>query len=137
MNYTLSIRTFATLGVLATTGLVPGLSYAEVFVISNSGTQISPGEIKDVFTGEKQVAGSTKLVPVDNAPVQAAFLSTVIKVEADRYKSIWTKKSFREGLVAPAVKSGDGEVLDFVRNTPGAVGYVGSTPSGVNVIQKF
>ena len=37
----------------------------------------------------------------------------------------------------PPVKSGDAEVLDFVRKTPGAVGYVGSAPSGVTVIQKY
>lgn len=113
------------------------LAHADVFVISNSAVQISPGEIKDVFTGEKQVAGSTKLVPVDNATAQAAFLSTALKMEADRYKSIWTKKSFREGMVPPVVKSGDTEVLDFVKKTPGGVGYVSSQPSGVNVIQKY
>lgn len=137
MNHTFSIGSLVAAGVIASTGLVSNLAHAELFVISNSGTQISSGEIKDVFTGEKQVAGPTKLIPVDNGPAQAAFLSTVVKVEADRYKSIWTKKSFREGLISPAVKSGDSEVIEFVRKTPGALGYVGSQPSGVNMIQKY
>ncbi|MCX7173692.1 MAG: phosphate ABC transporter substrate-binding protein [Proteobacteria bacterium] len=118
-------------------GLASGHVLADVFVICNSGTQIAAGEIKDVFTGEKQLAGSTKLVPVDNGPAQSAFLASVLKIDAARYGTIWTKKSFREGLTQPAVKSGDGEVLDFVRKTPGAVGYVTSQPSGVNIIQKF
>ena len=90
-----------------------------------------------MFTGEKQVAGSTKLIPVDNGAVQEAFLSTALKMDSARYKTIWTKKSFREGMNAPAMKSGDTEVLDFVRKTPGAVGYVSSQPSGVNIIQKY
>lgn len=112
------------------------LAHAELFVIANSGTQVTAGEIREVFTGDKQLAGSTKLVPVDNAPAQEAFLS-VLKMDLGRYNTIWTKKSFREGLTAPAVKSGDNEVLDFVRKTPGAVGYVSSPPSGVTVVHKY
>ena len=114
-----------------------GFAHAELYVIINSATQIGAGDIKDVFTGEKQVSGSTKLIPVDNGAIQEAFLSTVLKLESARYKSIWTKKSFRDGMTAPAIKSGDSEVLEFVRKTPGAIGYVGSPPSGVTVVQKY
>ncbi|MCK9283257.1 MAG: phosphate ABC transporter substrate-binding protein [Rhodocyclaceae bacterium] len=110
---------------------------AEVFVICNSGVQIAAPEIKEVFTGDKQFAGTLKLNPVDNGPLQAAFLSAVLKLDTLRYNMIWTKKSFREGINPPPVKSGDSDVLDFVRKTPGAIGYVSSAPSGVTVIQKF
>ena len=113
------------------------LAHAEVYVISNSATPITAGEIKEVFTGDKQLAGSIKLVPVDNAASQEDFLSSALKMDVSRYNTIWTKKSFRDGLTAPPVKSGDSEVLDFVRKTPGAVGYVKSQPSGVNLIQKY
>ncbi len=112
-------------------------AHADVFVISNPGTQIAAGEVKEVFTGEKQFAGPTKLIPVDNGPAQEAFLSAVLRMEGSRYNTIWTKKSFREGLNPPAVKSGDTEVADFVRRTPGAVGYVTSQPNGVNVVHKY
>lgn len=134
MRPTLSIQALA--ACLLVVASLP--THADVFAIANPGTQVAPGEIKDVFTGEKQVAGSIKLIPVDNASAQEAFLSHALKMESARYKSIWQKKSFREGLVAPAVKSGDTEVLDFVRKTPGAVGYVGgSEPTGVTIIQKY
>jgi hypothetical protein len=106
---------------------------ADVVVISNSGTSISAGEVKDVFLGEKQFAGSTKLVPVDNAALQESFLSKFMNMAGDKYNSMWTKKSFRDGLTPPAVKSGDADVIDFVKKTPGAVGYVSSAPAGVNV----
>lgn len=110
---------------------------AEVFVIAHPGTQLAGGDIREVFVGDKQFAGTVKLVPVDNATAQEAFLSGVLKMEAGRYSTLWAKKSFRESLVPPAVKSGDAEVLDYVRKTPGAVGYVTSSPSGVTVIQKY
>lgn len=106
---------------------------ADAVVISNSGITISAGEVKDIFLGEKQFAGSTKLIPVDNASLQASFLSKYMNMAADKYNSMWTKKSFRDGLTPPAVKSGDADVIDYVKRTPGAVGYVTAAPAGVNV----
>lgn len=128
-------KSFCILGLVL--GLMSFQLHAEVFVICNSGVQISAAEIKEIFTGDKQFAGAVKLVPIDNASTQAAFLAGALRMDTVRYNTIWTKKSFREGLNPPPMKSGDGEVLDFVRKTPGAVGYVSSAPSGVTVIQKF
>jgi ABC-type phosphate transport system substrate-binding protein len=59
-----------------------------------------------------------------------------MQMDAAKYNNIWTKKSFRDGLTPPAVKSGDAEVTEFVKRTPGAVGYVSSTPAGVKIIQN-
>lgn len=110
---------------------------AEVVVIANSGTQIAPADVADIFLGEKQFAGPTKLVPVDNGPQQESFLSKVLKLDSGKYNNKWAKKSFRDGLNPPAVKSGDAEVIEYVKRTPGAVGYVGTSPAGVTVIQKY
>lgn len=116
--------------------LLPQLANAaDVVVISHPGTSISAGDVKDVFLGEKQFASGTKLVPVDNASLQDNFLSKFLDMAASKYTSAWTKKSFRDGLTPPAMKSGDAEVIDFVKRTPGAVGYVSSAPSGVNVVK--
>lgn len=109
----------------------------QVVVIANSGTQISAADVSDVFLGEKQFAGSTKLVPVDNGPLQDAFLAKVLKLESGKYNGKWAKKSFRDGLNPPPVKSGDAEVIEYVKRTPGAVGYVGSSPGGVSIVQKY
>lgn len=109
-------------------------AYADdVVVITNPGVTISADDIKDIFTGEKQFAGSTKLIVVDNASTQGSFLSKFLKMDTAKYNNIWTKKSFRDGLTPPAVKSSDAEVTEYVRRTPGAVGYVSSAPAGVNV----
>jgi hypothetical protein len=116
-----------------------GTSYAaaDVYVVAHSSVQISGGDVREVFLGDKQFAGPIKLVPVDNGPQQEQFLSRALKIDGHKYNSTWTKKSFREGLNPPAVKSGDAEVIEFVKRTPGAIGYVGSAPSGVLVVQKF
>jgi ABC-type phosphate transport system substrate-binding protein len=115
---------------------VQSANAGEVVVISHPDTMISAGEIKDVFLGEKQFAGSTKLVVIDNASAQSGFLSKFMQMDAAKYNNIWTKKSFRDGLTPPAVKSGDAEVAEFVKRTPGAVGYVSTIPTGVKIIQN-
>lgn len=137
MTTKLSLRALIAAFGITGAGLASLPAYADLFVISNSATQIDAGDIKDIYKGDKQFIGSTKLIPVDNGPSQEAFLANVLKMDAPRYNTIWTKKSFREGLNPPSVKSGDTEVLDYVRKTPGAVGYVGSSPNGVNVVHKY
>jgi len=108
---------------------------AGIVIISNSNTSVSADDVRDIFLGEKQFAGSTKLIVIDNAALQSTFLTQVMHMDASKYNGIWTKKSFRDGLTPPAVKSGDAEVIEFIKRTPGSVGYVSSAPTGVNVIQ--
>ena len=117
--------------------LCASASAAGLVVITNPAVRLSDDDVRDVYLGEKQVAGSVKLVPVDNASAQAAFLAQVIKLDAGKYATAWTKKSFRDGLNPPAVKSSDAEVTDFVKRTPGAVGYVAAAPAGggVNIVK--
>ncbi len=110
---------------------------ADVYVIANPGVQLSADEAREAFVGDKQFAGSVKLVPLDNAAAQPEFLSKVLGMDATRYNALWVKKGFRDGLVAPAVKASDLEIVAGVRATPGAIGYVTSAPTGVTVIRKY
>jgi ABC-type phosphate transport system substrate-binding protein len=127
----------AALAVLANLLFAAPALAADVYVIANSALTLSADDVRDVFLGEKQIAGGTKLTPMDNASLQAAFLEKVIKADAAKYGTIWTKKGFRDGLNPPTVKSGDAEVIASVKSNPGAVGYVSSAPAGVKVVQKY
>lgn len=109
----------------------------DLFVIAHPGVNLRADEIQDVYIGDKQFAGSQKLIVTDNASVQSDFLGKVIKIEGKRYNSLWVKKSFRDGLTIPAVKGGDAEVIAFVKNNPGAIGYVSAMPDGVKALAKF
>lgn len=132
-DYKTSISAFALSVMLAG----PAMAVADVYVIAHSSVQLGAGDVREVFLGNMQFAGGAKLQPVDNGPAQGEFLSKAVKMEPDRYNAAWTKKTFRDGVNAPPVKSGDAEVLEFVKRTPGAVGYVTSAPSGVTVVQKY
>ncbi|SRR6266516_709410 len=114
-----------------------GFASANLYVIANKATLITVEEIKDVFLGEKQFSGLVKLVPVDNASAQEEFVVKVLKMGINKYNGFWMKKSFREGINPPPGRSGDAEVMEFVRRTPGAIGYVRSAPKGVAVVNQY
>lgn len=108
---------------------------ADVVVIAHQGTNINAIDVREIFTGEKQFSGNTKLVGVDNASAQDSFCSKMLGMNTVKYANLWTKKSFREGLRPPDVKSSDAEVIEFVKRTPGAIGYVFTTPTGVEIVK--
>ena len=115
---------------------VPATAADGLVIITNPTIRLNADDVRDVFLGEKQIAGGVKLVPVDNSSVQTAFLARVIKLDEIKYAAAWIKKSFRDGLTPPAVKTNDTEVSEFVRRVPGAVGYVSTVPAdGVVVIR--
>ena len=115
-------------------GPVPGFGGE---VIAHPSSNLTAADVRNVFIGEKQLSGDLKVVPVDNGPAQAEFVAKVLQMEVPKYAALWTKKSFREGLTAPSIKGSDAEVIAFVKATPGAVGYVNTSASGVKVLQKF
>lgn len=117
---------------------LPATSIADVYVIANPTATVSAGDIKDIFLGEKQLSGSTKLAPIDNSAAQSEFLAKVMQLDSIKYDSLWTKKSFRDGVNPPAVKASDADVINAVKASPGGVGYITSAPPpGVTVVKKF
>jgi ABC-type phosphate transport system substrate-binding protein len=116
--------------------LAAGSAYAGDVIANISGT-LTADEVREIFVGDKLSAGGAKLIPMDNASAQAEFLAKVVKVDAAKYGTIWAKKGFRDGLNPPPVRGSDSEVVNAVKNTPGAIGYVSSAPAGVTVVLKY
>jgi hypothetical protein len=109
----------------------------DLYVVTSSSVTLGPDEIRDVFLGEKQFAGSVKLSPVENGSLQADFESRVLKVDAARYASIWSKKGFRDGLTPPPMRASDADVINAIKANPGTVGYVAKPTPDVKFIQKY
>ena len=111
-------------------GVVLGLgrmAYTEEFaVIVNATNAIEAGSIRDVFLGEKKFQGDIKLIPMHSSDekVKGAFLATFVKMSAKDYKAYMVKKVFQDGIMAPVAKSSPKEIVDFVAEEEGAVGYV-------------
>lgn len=122
---------------LASAPLALNASAGEVVVIASSGVSLTVDEVRDVFVGDKQLAGQLKLTPLDNIAAQEEFLRKVVKVNAGKYASIWAKKGFREGINPPPLRGSDAEVILAIKNSTGAIGYVSEAPADVKVILKY
>jgi hypothetical protein len=109
----------------------------DLYVVAGSGVVLSADEVREVFLGDKQFAGSVKLSPVDNASLQADFLAKAMKLDPARYASLWAKKGFRDGLSPPPVRGSDAEVLANIKANPGTIGYVSKPSADVKVIVKL
>lgn len=111
---------------------------ASLFVIANSGVELSAEEIKTVFKGDTEFSGSVKLDLTDNAAAQELFLTKVMDMDKSKYDAWWTKKSFRDGVNQPPSRGTDMEVIEFVKKTTGGIGYVVTQPpAGVKVIKQY
>ena len=112
---------------------------ADIFIVTSAEVKLSASDIREIYVGDMEFSGGLRLVPVDNQAVQAEFVARVLSMGLDRYNTLWTKKAFRDALNPPAVKPTDMEVLNFVRQNRGAIGYVSSPPrdKSVNVVGKF
>lgn len=110
----------------------------ELFVICNTGVSLQPGEVRDLFTGEKSFAGRVHLAPADNLASQALFLEKVLKLNPAKYASLWTKKAFRDGSNPPLLKNSDSEAIAYVAQTQGGCSYTAATPpASVVVVARF
>jgi hypothetical protein len=110
----------------------------DIYVVAND-PLLTAADIREIYLGEKEFSGGVRLTPVDNLLVQDAFLARVLSMNEQRYNSLWVRKSFRDGLNPPSVKASDAEVVFFVRQTRGAVGYLSSPPKDkdIRVIGKY
>lgn len=70
--------------------------------------------------------------PVDQvrtASVRQDFTRVVLKRTLAEVESFWTQAIFSGRAVPPPQKKNDDEVLAYVRDTPGAIGYVNASAS--------
>lgn len=131
------MRAFALVCMLSVAAMVPAHA-DELFVICNIGVSLQPGEVRDLFTGEKSFAGRVHLAPADNLASQALFLEKAMKLNPAKYASLWTKKAFRDGANPPLVKSSDSEAIAYVTQTQGGCSYTASPPpASVVVVARF
>jgi ABC-type phosphate transport system substrate-binding protein len=138
MKLTISLAQRGVLWAVMLFTAAPALAFADVYVIVYPGLNLTADDIKNIYTGEKELAESTKIRPQDNSSAREEFLKKVLQLDAAKYESLWTKKSFRDGINPPTVRASDAEVIAYVKSNPGAIGYVTTAPPGdVTVLKKF
>lgn len=100
---------------------------------------IDAATAQKVFLKQVNKVGGAAVTPVDLAPASAvreAFSKKVVGRPVGAVQQYWQQKIFSGGDVPPATKASDRDVLDFVKATPGAIGYVSASAGtdGVKVL---
>jgi ABC-type phosphate transport system substrate-binding protein len=124
----------------AAVGVAQAQSYKVIVNEGNGVEKLSEEQISDMLL--KKVTkweDGQKIVPVDlemGSELRETFSKDVHGKSVAAIKAYWQKKIFTGKGIPPVEKSGDQEVIEFVKNNSGAIGYISSrsSASGVKVI---
>ena len=122
-----------------------GFSQSTAFKVivnnNNSIEEINQSKLSDIFLKNSTMwQDYKKIVPVDldsDLKTRDAFSKSVHHKSVPAIKAYWQKKIFTGKGVPPVEKKSDAEVIEFVKENEGAIGYVssGSSAFGVKVIK--
>ena len=116
---------------------------ADVQVIVHPSSSLDSVTKKDVtrifFRQKTRWGNGERAKPIDQkrgAAVRKDFSENVLGRTLKQVDSYWNSQVFAGKATPPPTAASDQEVLDFVRSTPGGVGYVaaGTNTSGVKVL---
>lgn len=120
-------------------------SLAEVAVIVNpaNSNALSESDVSRAFLGKlKKFADGQAIEAVNSAAgnaVRIEFQQKALKKSAAQIKAYWSKRLF-SGKGKPLKElSTDQDIIDFVTNTPNAIGYIDSSKvtGSVKVIKTY
>ena len=102
----------------------------DVIIVVNpsiSISQISPAEVRDLFTGVRsRFSDGSRAVPVTlrGGPAHEVFLLKYVGDNPDEFSARWRKAVFTgQGSMLKECSS-ESTLLEYVAGTPGAIGYV-------------
>ncbi len=119
--------------------LVTGTASADVLIITNknvSEDSMSQDDIKNIFLGKKSKwKDKTKVhfVVSDNPDIHQTFLKSYVKKTPKQFKAYWKNMVFTGQGKKPKEFKSTEELLKYVEKTDGAIGYIDSDTTVVNV----
>lgn len=112
---------------------LPVVSLAgEIVIITNQNVPVSAldqTDLKQIFLGNKTSwdnGDAIIFVVQDETEASETFLKTYVKKSASQYNNYWKKQVFTGKGKAPESFSSEQDLVRFVSQTPGAIGYVSS-----------
>lgn len=129
--------------VLLQISVIAGGAEEKFILIANQSveqTSIKISEIQRVFLGKSSsFANGQKIVPVtlESGEVHEAFLKKCVKKSSSQYSTFWKQAIFTGQGIPPKSFASEDELLNYVAQTPGAIGYVSAktSPSNVKVLE--
>jgi ABC-type phosphate transport system substrate-binding protein len=115
-------------------------AYKVIVHPSNPTTQVSRLKLGEIFLKKmSRWPDGHPVMPVEpsgKSPVRQRFTLEIYGKQVIAISAYWQQMIFGGKGVPPPEKSNDADVVAFVRDTPGAIGYVwaGTDVSGVKVV---
>jgi ABC-type phosphate transport system substrate-binding protein len=122
LNFLLFVLTFLIGAVSAET--------REIAIIINTRSPInslSLEEVKGIYLGEIRLIRGRRFKPIDqheNKEIRQAFLKHVLEMSQASYLKHWIHRIFQEGIDAPILRENSSAVIETVRGSEEAIGYV-------------
>jgi ABC-type phosphate transport system substrate-binding protein len=121
--------------------LIPALSMAgDVMLIGNPSvpvSELSTYDVQNIFLGNKitwKDGSEVVFVIQKDSAGHEIFLKRHLNKTPAQFSSYWIKQVFTGKGLAPPSKADDQEVINFVSQTKGAIGYV-STDTGLDKVK--
>ena len=121
-------------------------AWADLVVIVNARSGVAAmtrNEIVHIFLGRNRLFFSgQEAVPVDlqgDHPLRAQFYRLLVGKELAEIDAYWSRQRFTGGVSPPVRLHGSEEVLDWVANRPGAIGFaeLSRTDARVRVVHNL
>lgn len=102
----------------------------EIAMIVNAGLDVGTvtlDDVREIYRGKIQFLGGKRLKPIDQSESQGirkAFLAEVLRLSKSDYTKHWMHLVFLEGTNAPVLRDDSAAVIQTIRDTEGAIGYV-------------
>ena len=116
---------------------------SSLIVIANPDTPaLSPEILQKVYLGKIVEVDGRAVIPVNlekGSVVRKEFMEQVLAQDDDKFIAYWTVRRYIGKGSPPREFSSIEQQLDFIRSTPGAVGYVSATveiSAGLKTILK-
>ena len=123
-------------------GFLRGGEYVVVVAAGESvGKQVSSATLSALFLKKRAFLEEMAVVPVNlsaSDPVRLAFEKAVLEVPREELNDYWIEQHYR-GVSPPVVQRSQNGVKAFLRNVPGAVGYIekANLEPGLTVLHEF
>lgn len=108
---------------------------AEIFVLANKGVpdkELQRESVERIYLGKKsQWSDGTRVVPVvlKSGATHTAFVKKFLDRDASQFSTYWKQAVFTGRGMPPKSFESEAELIEFVSNTPGAIGYASFVPT--------
>jgi ABC-type phosphate transport system substrate-binding protein len=112
---------------------------AEIVIIGNksiSEMRLDKRELKNIFLGRKTIWSDNKkivFITQEDQAISQRFLKEYINMTPDQMLEYWKEKVFTGQGTPPRSFPSNGEIIQYISQTPGAIGYVSSREGLDNV----